>query len=240
MGQKAEEKQSTKQARWKKEAEKEKAEEQRDHFTYRTYCRVLQGLSPWELQHTSYISWPEFKNPPARKTDNVHVIACLLLHVLCARMSVCLCLCPVVCTPLQCVLYQEVVLSPSVWHWRVQSPRTSAWNKPPLCFPSSFSFCISYHVSPGNTPPPFLPPSRPHPSITAVWAFITPLPPSSFYLSVRMKESVKEYVRGGIPYVCIIVLVCVCLCAPMHVCVYMSLCASVFVYVIKILLTLAS
>lgn len=158
--------------------------------------------------------------------------------------NVCLCM-SVPCsvgTPLHCVVYQEVVLSPSVWHWHVQSPRTSAWNKPPLCFPSSFSFCISYHVSPGNTPPPFLPPPHPHPSITAVWAFITPLPPSSFYLSVRMKESVNEYVWGGIPYMCIIVPVCVRAFVWTYVClcIHEFLCKCVFVYVIKILLTLAS
>ena len=79
--------------------------------------------------------------------------------------------------------------------------------------------------------PPFSPP------FTAVWAFITLLPPSSFYLSARMKESVGEYVWGSTPYVNNFP----CVCVPMYLRVYMGLCLCkcVFVYVIKILLTLA-
>lgn len=95
--------------------------------------------------------------------------------------------------------------------------------------PSAYPACP---VSPGNAPPPpFLPPSLPpHPHFTAVWAFITPLPPSSFYLSVRMKESVREYVWGSIPCVHN----CLRVCVGEHLCVFVCtcvfVCASVSLY----------
>lgn len=42
------------------------------------------GLSLYKLQHANFILLPESKLPPARRTQDVHVIACLHLHVLCA------------------------------------------------------------------------------------------------------------------------------------------------------------
>lgn len=58
-----------------------------------SYIQSSRVLSPYKLQHRNWISLPESKLPPARKTEDVRVIACLHLHVLCTNMSKCGYLC---------------------------------------------------------------------------------------------------------------------------------------------------
>lgn len=165
-------------------------------------------------------------------------------------MWVCACLCTsprvsllatsicIVFAPLQCVVHQEEasqcvcppLFDTGVYRSPVRTEPLLGTSHPCVSPPPSPSAYPAYHVSPGNAPPPFLPPSLPHqPPVTAVWAFITPLPPSSFYLSARIKESVKEYVWGRTPYVhnCPCVCVCGCVRTYVTVCVHGSLSVQV-------------
>lgn len=219
----------------KKEAQTEKREKERDPVTYRTYCRVLQGFVSIEVatQKLYFITWIQITICKQNWRCACNCLSAFACVVWMNMTMVCVCLCtrPHVCEfvlfSMQLVLPSSVlyirkwparVLSPSFWHKRVQSPckdTTFAWNKPPLCFPSSFSSSFSFCISclpclsrkRSSSLPSSLPPCSP--PVIAVWAFITPLPPSSFYLSIRMKESVREYVWGSIPYVHNCLRVCV-------------------------------
>lgn len=195
--------------------------------------------------HRNCISLPESELPTVMKYKDAHVFACGCIRV---HVGFCLCLCKYLCVFL--VLWSPCS-SPMFWTWVSGQPlllspppcltpvctdpckdTTSTRNKPPLCFPSSF--CISCLPRLSRKRSSSLPSSLPpfSPPFTLVWAFITALPPSSFYLSATMKESVREYVWGSIAYVLnsVCVRVCSCVCARTYVslCVHISLSVQVF------------
>lgn len=159
------------------------------------------------------------------------------------HMSVYLCQCSAVCVLLSSVLYirrrPASVLSPSVWHWRVQSPcqdRTSAWNKPPLCFPSSFSSCVSClprlsRKRSSSLPSSLSPFSTSSPSSLLSGPLSLPcLLPLSIYL-LGWKTQWRSTCEGAF-LMCIIVTVCLCVCVHLciFVCTWVFVCASVSLY----------
>lgn len=117
---------------------------------------------------------------------------CLFVSVLCS-----------VCAPFQCVVHQEaasrcfVPLCLTLACTEPLSGQNLCLEQATPVFPL---LLLLLHILPTTSLqetllllPSFLPLSL-LPPVTAVWAFIAPLPPSSFYLSTRMKDSVKEYV----------------------------------------------